>query len=177
MIKIFFEISSLVYTTVVPILIYLGRENNFNYQWIFFIAETINLLIQTIFVYNILDNIYPPILHAFDEYQLSMKTKIIKYSILVFLILITLFSLFITSMYVINFEYISGNYYLQLLQPCFFAFTCFYFLNDAFSDYAGWTYCMYYQSRNERKIKFHWIPRTLESEMQKIYNGEYYFGE
>lgn len=177
MIKIFLEIFLLSYAIAVPILIYFGRESNFNYQWIFFISQIINLLFQTIFVYNILDNIYPPILHSFDDYEVTLKAKVAKIAIYIFMILTFVFSLFVTAMYVINFEYSTGNYYLQLLQPCFFFFTCMYFLNDAFSDYAGWSYCLYYQSRNHREIKYHWIPRTLTDEMNEIYENEYYFGE
>lgn len=176
MIKILFEILLLIYIALAPVLIYMGHEINFDYNWILFIMQIINLLSQTIFTYNILDNIYPPILYSFESYEVSTCVNFTRVVIFIFMILTSLFSLFITAMYVINFEYSSGNYYLQLLQPSFFFATCFYFFNDAFSDFSGWSYTLYYQGLNHREIKFHWIPRTLTEEMNEIYEGEYYFG-
>lgn len=174
MIRRIIEILSMVYVIFTPIFIYLGQKNNMNYSWIYFASEIFACLIQSVFIYNILDNLYPTIIYDFSDYKVKTRTKILKFFIFLFMLLIVLFTFFVTSLYIMNFEYISGNYYLQLLQPCFFFLITVYFLGDAFSDYSGWSYCDFYQSYNGKEINYHWIPRTLTTEMKETYDNECY---
>jgi hypothetical protein len=116
MIKKILEIFLLLYITTVPIFLYCER-NKTDLQWLYFFLESYNCLFQSIFLYNILDNIYPPILYPFDEYRISTGRQIFRVFIFVCLILFIAFPLFITLLFVFNFEYAIGNYLLLLLQP------------------------------------------------------------
>lgn len=173
--RIFFDIFLLLILIFVPLFIYIEQKNQLNQldlKWLYFTLGSLCCLIQVIFTYNILDNMFPAILFPSETYAVSTKIHVLRVFIFVFYLLFSFFSIFVTILYIINFDFISGNYYLLLIQPSTFMACCFYFLNHAFSDFSGWSYCHFYQSNNNRKIPYHWIPRTLNEEMAKIYENE-----
>lgn len=171
MIKEIYEFFSFVLVGSFSIYIFISRDN-LDYQWLYFFLQSYNCLFQSIFVYNLLDNISPGIIYPADDYRISFKVNVLRFIIFISLLILLLFSLFITILYAINFDIESGNYFLLLLQPLFFFSTCLYFLHNCFSDFSGWSYCDYYQSKNTKEIKYHLMPRSLVSDMMQNYLTE-----
>lgn len=178
--KYFLEFFFVSYIVGFTIFAYFSVENNILYPWLFFIMQVSVCVIQSILVYNQLDNMFPPILYSDNDYKntkITTKEKIVQYVIWIFMILIALFLIFISVVYVINFSTPSGTYYLQTIQASLFFFVIFYFFNEAFGDFSGTAYCDFYQSQNGKDIKYSLVPRTLTDEMMEIYKKEFYFSE
>lgn len=170
------HILSLISVTGFSIFFYIYNEKNIEYPWLFFIVELFSCIITSLTVYNQLDNIYPPVLFDDKIYKnkISFSRKTVIWSIYCALILLTMFLLFLSALYVINFRFISGILYLQLIHSVIFFSTILFFLNNVMSDFSGHAYCEAYQSQTSEKIKFHWIPRTLNEEMMKMYLNDPY---
>lgn len=170
------HILSLIFVTGFSIFFYIYNEKNIEYPWLFFIIELFSCIVTSLTVYNQLDNIYPPVLFDDKIYRkkISFSRKFIMWLIYGFLLLFTMFLLFLSALYVINFRFISGVLYLQLIHSIIFFSTILFFLNNVMSDFSGHAYCEAYQSQTSERIKYHWIPRTLNDEMMTIYMNDPY---
>lgn len=178
--KKIFEWFSLINIVGFSIFSQIAFEKNFLYPWVSFVVQVPLTILMSVLTYNFLDFIYPPILFKDNDYKNHRITKIDKIKIFLcyfFFILIIFFLLFISVLYVLNFGNASGIYYLQLIQSSLFFSTIFYFLIDAVEDFSGHAYCDYIRTTNQyEKIKKHWLPRTLDKEVLKLYYSESFSG-
>lgn len=145
--------------------------------WVFFMCEIFTSVSLCLLTYNQLDNIFPPILHRDSDYKKMRITKKDYFFYFLFIIiffLLVFFILFLSVLYVINFSIPSGFFYLSLMRTMIYFCVIFYFLSESFNDFSGHAYCEYYASKNSKKIKKHFLPRTLTEEMMKIYEGEFF---